>query len=558
MGLLYLFTHNNPCDDMSAIKVFSKPTEQKRYASCADTAMRYLKDLSGFDVSDETFAASAELWNVDLSGFDCLKGDQKTAARASAIANEVGSYMCTRADANYAEYKLIPDADEKAMWVNKRLINSARDELTPEMKAFLEEHGLEAPVKSSELSAEEMKGYLADREMETPVASLLKKFAPIRKQLEAEGMTWWKAFTHKEGTAANKAAQEQISEDDVMKGPIKGDSRPLTAWASEQILSPPDDVGQLAVASGHSTGLRPNEASSDEYIVTKHSEFGICISGLGKKRAGSSSSSSSSSSDSESSEITGYEFTKGKLQTADGRYIVVCLSPADNVIAALTKLRELSRAMSRSNYYKRVRTTMDTLDALAPIRDNWHFTKGFALHAMRSTYVDALHHKLGSLGLWPEGALKAEFTKKFLHHDDLGSSTAYGRMQHVESDDETPTESDEETPTESEQETSTDVVEVPEVAEATAAAEPAAAEVAEPAAAGVAEPVAAEVAVASGGATYKRSAFANTVDIDHDIALAELNVELHKGIVELHKGIVAVTRSEIALLVLRKRKRDAN
>jgi hypothetical protein len=278
MGLLYLFTHNNPCDHMSAIKVFSKPTEQKRYASCADTAKRYLKDLSGFDVSDETSAASAELWNVDLSGFDCLKGDQKTAARASAIANAVGRYICTRADSAYAEYKLIPDADAKAMWVNKRLINSARDELTPEMQAFLVQHGLDAPVKSSELSAEGMKGYLADREMETPVASLLKKFKPIRTLLEADGMTWWKAFTHKEGTAANKAAQEQVAEADFMKGPIKRDSRPLTAWAGEELRSPSDDVGRIAVAYGHSTGLRHDEASSDEYIVTKHSEFGICIS----------------------------------------------------------------------------------------------------------------------------------------------------------------------------------------------------------------------------------------------------------------------------------------
>jgi hypothetical protein len=518
---------------------FTTPTLPKRVGGGIDNAKHYLKHLSGDDVSDKTIAVDAALWGVDLSKFKTRHD------KVLAIASAVACYSWDRADDNYAEYTLLPD-DAKDFWVKRREINSARDmeKLPDEMQAFLKEHGLEKPVHSSQLSADEMKAYMADRGMELPVKAIQNVFTQIRKGLNELGMTWVSGYIHEKRTKELKAEQAQVAEADFMKGPIKRDSRPLTAWADEELLSPSDDVGQIAVAFEHSTGLRCDEGSSPKYIVTKHSEYGIYISDLGKKRAGSSNSSSEIESGSESSEITGYDFTRGSLQTDDGRYIVVCLAPADNVIAALTKLRELSSSMSQSTYYKRVRRALDTLDVLAPLREAWHFNKGFTLHAMRSTYIDALLYKLGSLGLWPEGAAQAEFTKKFLHHEDLRSSTAYGRMMHVESDEETEiaeasgsafaVEAVEETPAETPAETPTEAVEVPKVAEPAAAV----------------EVVAAESAVAE-------VPVVDTVDIDHDIALAELNVALHKGIVELHKGIVAVTRSEIALLVLRKRKRDA-
>jgi hypothetical protein len=352
----------------------------KRDDACFRFAMHFLRDLSGDpnSIEDNILDSKAQLWEVEETATE--------AQRVDAIVAAAAEFYWDRAAAAFQEYSKL-NAKEQAAFVQARTKLSKRDPL--------------------QLSDEELKIYMADKDMEKPISSIQNTFTRVRVRLAADGMTWWKSFIDSSGTQEKRDEQQRNIDDDNALGSVDIDLQPLTEWALHVLQKEDSTVGELAVAVGHTFGRRKTEISDDDHTVSKHTNLELKISHLLKKR---------------------YKYD---MPLDDKSFTVLCLVPADDVLRGLNRLRELTKDMKESAYYRETYGAVNYLQVLDPIRKAWPFKHPFVLHNLRSTYIAHLQKMLSDQSLWPEGKAVAQCIKKYLGHGCLNSSQHYQRVCHV-------------------------------------------------------------------------------------------------------------------------------
>jgi hypothetical protein len=401
-----------------------------RANACSAFAVFYCQALSGDAVDDAVIQSKADEWQVDISTY------KTKTEKIDAIVRTVGEYYWSR----HAEaHKHYTSMDGKK---NKKSGKSEKD-------VYIEQRMTAAMRDPKKLTSAELREFMADKDMIKPVSALQNVFTPARKKLQELGMTWWQAYLHTKKTQELRAQQADIIESDRKRGTVKDDIEPLTVWARPELRNPDASLGTLGIATQHLSARRRAEVHDPSHEWTKYSENEVKISYLLKKRDQPPVEPESDSDDDSDDDEVPVPIRK----IDDTSFIILCLAPADDVLYAVKRIRELSSNMSTNSYGKAVSDAVDALPQLESLRNKWHFHRRFVPHNLRSTYIAYLYWMLGESGNWPKGDYLSECIAKYLGHGTLNSTTSYQRVTHVPTSAPVPAHQQEDNETEERDET---------------------------------------------------------------------------------------------------------
>jgi hypothetical protein len=374
-----------------------------------DACCRFARHFLGSLTTEDAVAAAAELWRVDLERYNTED------ARLKAIVEAAGTWYWDRALVCYDEWVALGDTDTSEQ--------KKKQGPTAAQQAYVKAKKARKPLDLETASPQEARVYLADHGMEKPMSSVQNVFTDVKKRLIGEGLTWAHHFTNTTQTTALRSKGEERVDADAALGTLKFDLGPIVEWACTELLHPCATMRTLAHALGDVTGRRRVELK--KHGITKYSKYELKITHLAKKRV--SVSKDTDDDDEDDGWIP-------SVPLDDNSFIILCLAPADDILFALDKLRQLSAGISVETYGAQVIKEMDNIEVLTPFRAAWSefgFHRRFVPHNHRCIYIAYLHWNLGEQGLWPKDEMMAKCIQKYLGHSSLNTSTNYYKLKHV-------------------------------------------------------------------------------------------------------------------------------
>jgi hypothetical protein len=379
-----------------------------RVEACCRFARHFLGSLT----TEDAVTAAAELWRVDLARYDTDD------ARLKAIVEAAGTWYWDRALACYGEWVALGDTNTSEEQQKEKKGPTAAQQ------AYVKAKKARKPLDLEKASPHEARVYLADHGMEKPISAVQNLFTNVKKQLTKEGLTWAHHFTNTtQTTALRSKGQERVNADAAL-GTLKFDLGPIVEWACTELLNPRATMRTLGHALGAVTGRRRVEVK--EHGITKYSKYELKITHLAKKRV-------SVNRDTDDDDDEDDDWIPS-VPLGDNSFIILCLAPADDIMFALDKLRQLSAGINLETYGAQVIKEMDNIEVLTPFRAAWSefgFNRRFVPHNHRCIYIAYLHWNLGEQGLWPKDEMMALCIQKYLGHSSLNTSTNYYKLKHV-------------------------------------------------------------------------------------------------------------------------------